>query len=94
MRNKCIKVLLLVIVAFLPVSCLVGPKYKDPEFKEKSAVKYRFSPNSDTTKTILNVKWFDIFNDEVLKDLINKGIENNFDLKVAISFENNTSFLP
>ena len=85
MRNKCIKVLLLVIVAFLPVSCLVGPKYKDPEFKEKSAVKYRFSPNSDTTKTILNVKWFDIFNDEVLKDLINKGIENNFDLKVAIS---------
>ncbi|MBP7612942.1 MAG: efflux transporter outer membrane subunit [Paludibacter sp.] len=85
MRNKCIKVLLLVIVAFLPVSCLVGPKYKDPEFKEKSAVKYRFSPNSDTTKTILNVKWFDIFNDEVLKGLINKGIENNFDLKVAIS---------
>ena len=72
MRNKCIKVLLLVIVAFLPVSCLVGPKYKAPELQE--SMQYRMAQTADTTASILNVKWFDIFNDETLKALITKGI--------------------
>lgn len=71
------------LLACLPVSCLVGPKYKAPELQE--ANNFRLSQNVDTSKTILNVKWFDIFNDEILKGLINKGIENNFDLKTAIS---------
>jgi multidrug efflux system outer membrane protein len=62
---------------------LVGPKYKAPELQE--ANQYRLSQTADTTASIINVKWFDIFNDEVLKGLITKGIQNNYDLKIAIS---------
>ncbi|WP_281238368.1 TolC family protein [Flavobacterium praedii] len=83
MRNKFKIGLLLVTLSFIPVSCLVGPKYKGPELQE--ARQYRFTQNADTTASILNVKWFDIFNDETLKNLINKGIQNNYDLKIAIS---------
>ncbi|WP_281324445.1 efflux transporter outer membrane subunit [Flavobacterium sp. IMCC34518] len=83
MRNKFKIGLLLVTLSFIPVSCLVGPKYKAPELQE--ARQYRLTQNADTTASILNVKWFDIFNDETLKNLINKGIQNNYDLKIAIS---------
>ncbi|MGL5112759.1 MAG: efflux transporter outer membrane subunit [Flavobacterium sp.] len=83
MRNKLKIGVLVMILSFLPVSCLVGPKYKAPELQEAS--KFRFSQSADTTKSILNIKWFNIFNDDVLKGLINEGIENNFDLKTAIS---------
>ena len=83
MRNKFKIGLLLVTLSFIPVSCLVGPKYKAPELQEAS--QYRLTQNADTTASILNIKWFDIFNDETLKNLINKGIQNNYDLKIAIS---------
>jgi multidrug efflux system outer membrane protein len=83
MRNKFKIGLLLVTLSFIPVSCLVGPKYKAPELQETR--QYRLTQNADTTASILNVKWFDIFNDEILKNLINKGIQNNYDLKIAIS---------
>lgn len=83
MRNKYKIILLLVTLSFLPISCLVGPKYKAPELQE--ANQYRLSQTTDTTASIINVKWFDIFNDEVLKGLITKGIQNNYDLKIAIS---------
>jgi multidrug efflux system outer membrane protein len=33
----------------------------------------------------VNVKWFDLFNDEVLKGLITKGLENNYDMKIAMA---------
>jgi multidrug efflux system outer membrane protein len=83
MRNKYKIILLLVTLSLLPISCLVGPKYKAPELQE--ANQYRLSQTADTTASIINVKWFDIFNDDVLKGLITKGIQNNYDLKIAIS---------
>lgn len=83
MRNKYKIGLLLLTLSFLPISCLVGPKYKAPELQE--SMQYRMAQTADTTASILNVKWFDIFNDETLKALITKGIQNNYDLKIAIS---------
>ncbi len=68
----------------LPVSCLVGPKYKKPE--EQSAEKFRHGPaNVDTLSSVVNVKWFDLFNDEVLKGLITKGLDSNYDMKIALA---------
>ncbi|MGL2987920.1 efflux transporter outer membrane subunit [Flavobacterium sp. RSSA_27] len=83
MKNRAILWMTILILSFVPISCLVGPKYKDPELQLNS--KYSNQTSSDSTATVLNVKWFDIFDDEVLKDLIQQGIANNFDLKIAIS---------
>jgi outer membrane protein, multidrug efflux system len=84
MRNNCKIIVVIVVLAMLPVSCLVGPKYKKPE--EQSAEKFRHGPaDVDTLSSVVNVKWFDLFNDEVLKGLITKGLENNYDMRIALA---------
>lgn len=83
MMNKYKISIVLLALALLPMGCMVGPKYVKPDQQKASQFQYAQS-KMDTTASITNVKWFDIFNDEILKSLINKGIANNYDLKIAI----------
>jgi multidrug efflux system outer membrane protein len=84
MRNKLKIVVLLLILALLPVGCLVGPKYAKPE--DQNATNFRNGAATiDTLQSVVNVKWFDLFNDEVLKGLINKGLANNYDMRIAMA---------
>jgi multidrug efflux system outer membrane protein len=84
MNSKIKIVVVIIILAFLPVGCLVGPKYKKPEIQ--NTVGYQNGAvNQDTLASVVNVKWFDLFNDDVLKELINKGLANNYDLKMAMA---------
>ena len=84
MKNKLKIVVVILILALLPVGCLVGPKYKKPE--DPNATAYRNgTANADTLASVVNVKWFDLFNDEVLKGLINQGLANNYDMKIAMA---------
>ncbi|WP_035676697.1 efflux transporter outer membrane subunit [Flavobacterium limnosediminis] len=71
-------------LALLPMGCMVGPKYSRPE--EQKAERYQNTEIPiDTAKSVVNLKWFDIFDDDVLEGLINKGIENNYDMKIAMA---------
>jgi multidrug efflux system outer membrane protein len=84
MMNKFKIVVVILILAILPVGCLVGPKYEKPE--DQNAASFHYGPaKADTLASVVNVKWFDLFNDEVLKGLINKGLENNYDMKIAMA---------
>ena len=84
MRNKYKIIVVIAVLSVLPVSCLVGPKYHKPE--EQSAENFHQGPaNVDTLASVVNVKWFDLFNDEVLKGLITTGLENNYDMKIALA---------
>jgi multidrug efflux system outer membrane protein len=84
MMNKLKIVVVIFILAVLPVGCLVGPKYQKPE--EQNTANFQNGPASiDTLASVVNVKWFDLFNDEVLKRLIYKGLESNYDMKIAMA---------
>jgi multidrug efflux system outer membrane protein len=84
MKNKLKKVIVILTLAILPVGCLVGPKYAKPE--DQNATSFHNGPaNADTLATVVNVKWFDLFNDDALKGLITKGLENNYDMKIAMA---------
>ncbi|QBN17673.1 efflux transporter outer membrane subunit [Flavobacterium nackdongense] len=84
MKSKIKIVVVILILAILPVGCLVGPKYKKPE--EQSAATFRNgATNVDTLASVVNIKWFDLFNDDVLKGLINKGLSNNYDMRIAMA---------
>jgi len=84
MKNKFKIIVVIVVLAVLPVGCLVGPKYQKPE--DQSAANYRNgTANADTLASVVNIKWFDLFNDEVLKGLIKRGLENNYDMKIALA---------
>lgn len=71
------------VLAFLPVGCMVGSKYQRPNMPQSG--NYIYGQNTTDTTSVTTVKWFTIFNDDVLKGLINKGLENNFDLKIALA---------
>ncbi|WP_348798200.1 efflux transporter outer membrane subunit [Flavobacterium adhaerens] len=81
--NKFKRIVIILVLAVLPVGCLVGPKYSRPE--EQKAESFQIERNLDTVASVVNLKWFDLFNDDVLKDLIKKGLENNYDLKMAVA---------
>ena len=77
-------IVVLLALALLPMGCMVGPKYARPKEQKATAFKYQ-TTNADTLASITNLKWFDLFNDDVLKSLITKGLENNYDLKIAVA---------
>ncbi|MDL2144089.1 efflux transporter outer membrane subunit [Flavobacterium tructae] len=80
-KYKIIAIILL--LSLLPVGCMVGPKYKKPEQIKSDS--YQHERNLDSLASVVNLKWFDLFNDDVLKDLITKGLQNNYDLKIAVT---------
>lgn len=84
MKNSLKIIIVIAVLAVLPVSCLVGPKYQRPEQQGTDNYSHG-TANADTLNTVVNVKWFDLFNDDVLKGLITKGLENNYDLKMAMA---------
>jgi len=71
-----------IIFVFLLFSgCMVGPKYKQPDISMPS----KFVENRLDSSTITTLKnWWKIFDDQILNDLIEKAISNNYDLKIAL----------
>ena len=61
-------------------SCKVGPNYKQPKYDMGNT--YRFSTTNDTV-SLGDTSWTYIFTDPALQALIRKGLESNFDLKIA-----------
>lgn len=61
-------------------SCQFVNKYKTPDIDSEGL--YRSQASTDTT-TIANIPWKEYFSDPVLQALIEEGINNNFDLKIA-----------
>ena len=66
--------------AFLLTGCTVGPNYKRPVVP--APPQYRYS-DPDGARSIADTKWFDLFQDEVLRQLVNEALQQNFDLRIA-----------
>jgi multidrug efflux system outer membrane protein len=77
-------VLVLLVIAVFPYSCMVGPKYSKPEQPKTDSFQFG-NKTTDTTANVTTLKWSTIFNDDVLIGLIQKGIQNNYDLKIALA---------
>ena len=60
--------------------CKVGPSYKRPITKTDSL--FRFAENKDTN-SIANIEWVKLFKDTVLHRLVNTGLQNNWDIRIA-----------
>jgi multidrug efflux system outer membrane protein len=64
-------------------ACKVTTPYRQPSGVAGNAL-YRDSVIGDTT-TIANVPWGQLFSDTLLQHLIQEGIDNNLDLKIAVA---------
>ncbi|MDQ1166196.1 efflux transporter outer membrane subunit [Flavobacterium sp. SORGH_AS_0622] len=76
------KYILMVIAAALLSACSITKKYERPTTLSTDKL-YRDQASADTT-TIADMPWQSIFKDEKLNALIQKGLENNLNLKNAI----------
>jgi multidrug efflux system outer membrane protein len=72
--------------ALLPIlaaGCTVGPNYHRPSTPTPPA--FRAQPGPTETASIADLPWWGVFNDAALQDLISEGLNNNYDLKIAIA---------
>jgi multidrug efflux system outer membrane protein len=82
MTNSSNKYILLVMTAALISACSVTKKYERPTTLKTDQL-YRDQSTTDST-TIADMPWNTVFKDEKLNALIQKGLEQNLNLKNAI----------
>jgi len=81
MKARLVSVL---IVAICVTACKVGPNYQRP--KVQSPTNYRASTSAQPDpQNLADAKWFDVFKDDKLQELIRQALVGNYDLRVAIA---------
>ena len=83
-------ILIQFVLALLLTSCLVGKKYSRPEMAipEKYINSDSVTLTADSTAnvprdSIINLQWFNLFNDKTLNALIQQALDSNTNLKIA-----------
>lgn len=85
MKIKIINLVLLAGISGFFYSCKVTDTYQDPQIeKSRQDNLFRQKTSNDSISTA-NVAWNQIFTDAKLQNIINKIIQNNLDLKVAVA---------
>jgi outer membrane protein, multidrug efflux system len=85
MRAVTFLVLTLVLSAGLTVGCTVGPNYTRPKTDVPTAYRAPAPLPPAEAASIADLKWFDVFKDEKLQDLIRTALQQNYDLRIAVS---------
>ena len=71
----------------LSAACAVGPNYKRPRYpvpaQHRSQNALPTTPPATGPSTLADVKWFDLFRDERLQELIRTALKNNYDIGIA-----------
>jgi len=62
--------------------CMIGPDYNRPSMEIPP--QFRAATTADTT-SIADLKWFEVFQDEHLQELIRSALAQNYDLRDAIA---------
>ena len=61
--------------------CMVGPNYKRPVIA--SPAQFRASDPQAAQASLGEVKWFDLFQDDILRGLIQEGLKANYDIRIG-----------
>src|SRR5947208_1383284 len=76
---------LALVVTMLLCGCAVGPNYKKPVVDTPAV--YRGLTPEDAAKTdpksLADEKWWEVFQDEQLKDLVKTALQQNYDVRRA-----------
>jgi NodT family efflux transporter outer membrane factor (OMF) lipoprotein len=61
--------------------CLLGPNYHRPP--QPLPDQFRDQPAAAAPASIADTKWFDLFHDAALKQLVDTALQQNFDIRIA-----------
>jgi len=72
---------LVVFCSSLCTGCSVGPNYKRPV--QTLPDQFHNAPAAASAASLADTKWFDLFHDEVLRQLVETAVQQNFDVRIA-----------
>lgn len=73
------------IIVSLLAGCTVGPKYRPPIVQAPPVFRGTPDPAAATDPTSLaDLKWFEVFKDEKLQELVRTALAQNYDLREAV----------
>ncbi|HQR40975.1 MAG TPA: efflux transporter outer membrane subunit, partial [Blastocatellia bacterium] len=81
MRTRCIVVVLA--LAVCAGGCKLGPNYKRPQVEVPPDYRAGDVNPQPNPASIADLKWFDLFQDPALQELVKEALQNNFDLRIA-----------
>ncbi len=80
MRN--VKYIVVLGSSLLLQSCFVAKNYEKPQLETEDL--YRTEVVSNDTLSMADMSWEELFKDSILQEYIKKGLQNNFDIRVAM----------
>ncbi|HWL54060.1 MAG TPA: efflux transporter outer membrane subunit [Chthoniobacteraceae bacterium] len=83
MQVRLLKVTTLLTTTLLAAGCAVGPNYLRPDIDAPAS--YRDQKETPTPESLADLPWWKVFRDPALQSLIREGLENNYDLRIAIT---------
>ena len=75
------RVVAIALASVLAASCMVGPNYTRPVVPTPAS--FRGADTAATDVSLADTKWFDLFQDPTLTQLVNGALQQNFDLRIA-----------
>lgn len=79
---KTYRILALVAISIFAQSCFVAKDYKRADIKAENL--YRTEVVAQDSSSLADVSWEKLFTDPVLQQHIKKGLQNNFDIRIAM----------
>jgi len=75
----------LIVIAGLSTACTIGPNYRRPIVEVPTSFRVPDPLPPVEAASIADLKWFEVFKDEKLQDLIRMALERNYDLRDAVA---------
>src|SRR5207248_10465721 len=69
--------------AILLTGCAIGPNYKRPVVAAPRQFRGDATSGQPSQTSLADTKWFDLFQDDVLKQLVQTALDHNYDLGIA-----------
>jgi outer membrane protein, multidrug efflux system len=76
--------IILAVIMSLLSGCTVGPKYRKPEVKPPAVFRADPAATPDAN-SLADLRWFEVFKDERLQELIRTALVQNYDLREAVA---------
>ena len=73
------------VAAILLAGCTVGPNYKRPQVATPSNFRAPAPLPEPEARSLADLKWFEVFQDEKLQSLIRAALAQNYDLRDAVA---------
>src|SRR5215813_12798466 len=75
-----------VVIVSLLAGCTAGPKYSRPVVESPSAFRGAADPaTARDPDSLADLRWYEVFKDEQLQDLVRTALTNNYDLLQAVA---------